>query len=103
MASKLEEAGISWLIVGALTGSLEDIKKANYTHTPNMPLEPHGKKWTLQPRIEWVREIVSAADKAGVKVFLKDNLDPLLRTVDGQIPSGLCDNYGHTLRQEMPE
>ena len=30
------------------------------------------------PKIEWVEEIVRAADKAGVKVFLKDNLRPLL-------------------------
>lgn len=70
---------IDWLIIGAQTN----------------PYKP--------PKIEWVREIVEAADKAGVPVFLKDNLDPLLRTTDGQIPTGLCDNYGHTLRQEMPE
>jgi len=30
------------------------------------------------PKIEWIREIVEAADKAGVKVFLKDSLKPLL-------------------------
>ena len=30
------------------------------------------------PKIEWVEEIVEAADKAGIKVFLKDNLKPLL-------------------------
>jgi len=29
------------------------------------------------PQKEWVREIVEAADKAGVKVFLKDNLNPI--------------------------
>ena len=42
---------INWIIVGAATG-----KGANL------------------PRLEWVREIVKAADKAGIPVFLKDNL-----------------------------
>lgn len=31
------------------------------------------------PKIEWVQEIVQAADKAGIPVFLKDNLKPLLQ------------------------
>ena len=39
------------------------------------------------PKIEWVKEIVQACDKAGVKVFQKNNLRPLL---------------GNNLRQEMP-
>jgi len=46
-----------------------------------------------QPRIEWVREIVEAADKAGIPVFLKDNLKPLLAF------TYLSGNY----RQEMPK
>lgn len=61
---KLQEAGISWLIIGAQT----------------KPYKP--------PKIEWVQEIVRAADKAGIPVFLKDNLSPLM---------------GGNLRQEMPE
>ncbi len=32
------------------------------------------------PEISWVREIVEACDKAGVKVFLKNNLEPLLKS-----------------------
>jgi len=32
------------------------------------------------PKIEWVQEIVSACDKAGVAIFLKDNLKPILPT-----------------------
>jgi len=31
-----------------------------------------------EPKVEWVREIVNAADKAGIRVFLKDNLRGLL-------------------------
>jgi hypothetical protein len=94
-------AGVKWLIIGACTGSASDIGKVQRRY-PDLEHKPLGNKWTAQPKIEWVKEIVDAAGKAGVKVFLKNNLDPLLRTVDGQIPSGLCDNYGHTLRQEMP-
>ena len=35
-------------------------------------------KPTIMPKIEWVQEIVQACDKAGIPVFLKDNLMPLL-------------------------
>ena len=34
-------------------------------------------KPTVMPKIEWVQEIVEAADKAGIPVFLKENLKPL--------------------------
>jgi len=40
------------------------------------------------PKIEWLQAIVELADEAGVPVFLKDNLKPLL---------------GNNLRQELPE
>jgi protein gp37 len=40
------------------------------------------------PKIEWVQAIVEAADEAGVPVFQKDNLKPLL---------------GDNLRQELPD
>lgn len=49
-------SGIGWLIIGQQT-----------------PVSAE-----TEPKIEWVREIVEAADKAGVKVFLKDNLKTLL-------------------------
>ncbi len=45
-----------------------------------------AKKATM-PKIEWVREIVEAADKAGIPVFQKNNLRTLL---------------GDNLRQEFP-
>ena len=35
-------------------------------------------KPTVYPKIEWVEEIVRACDKAGIPVFLKDNLAPLI-------------------------
>ena len=64
MLNKLKEAGISWVIIGSQT----------------KPYRP--------PKVEWVRKIVEAADKAGVAVFEKNNLKPLLQ---------------RELRQEMPK
>lgn len=72
MPNKLEEAGISWVIIGSQT----------------KPYRP--------PAISDVQEIVEAADKAGVAVFLKENLKPLYKTVmphDDEV----------YLRQEIPE
>jgi len=54
--NKLEEAGIAWVILGSQT-------------KPN-----------VYPSIDSVREIVEACDKAGVKVFLKDSLAPIIDT-----------------------
>ena len=65
---------VNWVIIGAQT------------------------KPTVIPEYEWVVEIVEAADKAGVPVFLKDSLNtceisdyPLLLTANGN------------MRQEMPK
>ncbi len=60
-------------------------------------------KPTVLPRIEWVREIVNAADAAGIPVFLKDSLR------DGLYEHALHENIfwtsaqSATLRQEMPK
>ena len=81
----LETAGISWVIIGAQT------------------------KPTVYPRIEWVQEIVEAADKAGIPVFLKNNLEPLWTLEKRQRPffkftrpSPGATEIGK-LRQELPE
>ena len=86
MAMDLKFAGITWLIIGAQTN----------------PYKP--------PEIEDLREIVEAADKAGVKVFLKDNLMPLFKRGDiWAIPEWASFNdwskqdIGTTLRQEVPK
>ena len=71
----LTYAGISWVIIGAQT----------------KPYKP--------PKIEWVKEIVKACDRAGIPVSLKDNLSDL-------IPINSPLRYGPAgelrLRQEMP-
>ena len=73
----LINAGINWLIIGACTGANFEMGKLTEDN-PGLSLMKYGNKWTAQPKIEWVSEIVQAADKAGVKVFLKNNLKPLL-------------------------
>jgi protein gp37 len=75
--SNLKLAGINWVIIGQCT-----------------PV-----KMSTMPKLGWVEEIVTAADKAGVPVFLKDNL---ISCVD-QYPfafSGIFPDI--KLRQEFP-
>lgn len=69
-------SGINWVIIGACTGTKREMQEICQRY--NLTLMPYGKKWTAQPKIEWVKEIVEAADKAGIPVFLKENLKPLL-------------------------
>ena len=68
---------IDWVIIGAQT----------------KPYKP--------PKIEWVEEIVKVADRAGVKVFLKENLMPLFQPLM-RVPN--LDWWGNVfgLRQEVP-
>ena len=66
------------------------------------------------PKIEWVAEIVAACDKAGIQVFLKDNLEPLLcdqpyaELEKSELYSAIYHDgddliAGVDLRQEMPD
>ena len=74
------ERYIDWLIIGAQT------------------------KPTVMPEREWVREVVKAADVAGIPVFLKDSISPLTVPVEWSSP-WMWDKasiYGTKLRQEMP-
>ena len=54
-----------------------------------------------QPKIEWVEEIEKAADKAGIPVFLKDNLLELVNYVDKKTEFAF--NKDGYYRQEIPE
>ena len=64
---------VDWVIIGACTGTREDMLELIKQYQ-GLTLMPFGKKWTAQPKLEWVTEIIGAADKAGIAVFLKDNL-----------------------------
>ena len=120
MPNLLKQSGINWLIIGACTGSYSEMSRLvgrlypdmkEQCYVCSMRIQKFGSRYTLQPKIEWVREIVEAADKAGVKVFLKDNLKPLLLSEglqDNRFWRDMRDSRGleplHTeLRQEMPE
>ena len=78
----LKDAGISWVVIGGWS---------------------QGKK---QPEISWIREIVEACDKAGIPVWLKDNLELLLgqdlqfKRWKGTDKDG---NNLYGLRQQLPE
>ncbi len=74
---RLRYVGINWVIIGSQT------KPAKF------------------PEISWVEEIVRVCDKAGVKVFLKDNLKPL---IDEHCPdeSNLQPNHDSLLRMKHP-
>ena len=56
-------------------------------------------KQSTQPKIEWVREIIEAADKAEIPVFLKYNLVGLLPVEE---PYYKNDGSGWAIRQEFP-
>ena len=70
--------GIDWLIIGALTGMMWDLLPLRYQTSLAM-VKLNGSRWSLQPQIEWVKEIVEAAGKAGIPIFEKENLKPLLQ------------------------
>lgn len=96
--------GIDWLIIGACTGPYSEMLDLHHRlngHTPAIELKPLGNRYSLQPRIEWVREIVEAADKAGVKVFLKNNLRPIIPCSPRYMKQKGEDDI--ELRQELPK
>jgi len=86
------------VIIGACTGTNSEMSRLTEDDS-GLSLMEYGSKWTAQPKIEWVREIVEACDKAGVPVFLKNNLVPLFNT-QKTIPRWATNQTG--LRQEMP-
>jgi hypothetical protein len=67
------------VIIGALTGSKNKCIELQKIY-PSLTLAklPGTNKYSLQPRIEWVEEIITAAKDQGVKVWLKDSLAPLV-------------------------
>lgn len=102
---------IDWIIIGACTGSHRDIEALSARYPELWGTVLSGNKWALFPKIEWVQEIVEAADQAGIKVFLKDNLEPLLRQsyktfgeLNGKLVKAIkYPSWKWELRQEMPE
>jgi len=74
-------SGVSWIVIGGWD---------------------RGK---TQPQISWIKEIVEAADRTGIPVFLKDNLLPLLKNHNAY-PWAFTPNSVPTFptyRQEFPK
>lgn len=96
---------IDWVIIGAMTGRKGKLMQLQEEHYPQLRLEKLdavGRKWTLLPRLEWVKEIVKAAAAAGIPVFIKDNLYKLMM----ECPAEDHDLYWEdmaNLRQELPD
>ncbi len=82
LAWTLETYKIDWVIIGAQT------------------------KPTVMPKIEWVKAIVEACDKAGIPVFLKDSLKPLISSQCNMNDTWAAKEWVQckypVLRQEMP-
>ncbi len=78
-----EDTDVDWLIIGAQT------------------------RPAVFPRIECVKEIVQSADKAGIPVFLKDNLKPLIESQCNMNDQWAAKEWVMckypVLRQEMPQ
>jgi len=105
-------AKVKFLSLEPLLGHMDGWALANAIHLADWLIigqqTPVSAK--TQPKIEWIREIVEAADKAGIPVFLKDNLMPIFQRGDiWAIPEWASFNdwtkqdIGTTLRQEMPK
>jgi protein gp37 len=82
MAYKFDNNDVQWVIIGACTGTRSHLAEIYKEGLPEglkwPPKRLTDTKWALEPRREWVDEIIIAAKDAGVKVFLKDNLLPLM-------------------------
>jgi protein gp37 len=113
MAHNRIEGVAEWVIIGAMTCGLNEVKKLS-AHYPALTPMQWGNRWTLQPRIEWVAHIVRFCDEAGVPVYLKENLIPLFSSYsvfDG-IKAGIFESFHIDtenpkkneikIRQEMP-
>jgi len=102
------EDAYDWDIIGACTGTKPDME-ALIKRYPSLTLMQWGKKWTAQPQISWVEEIIKAAGKASIPIFLKNNLKSLIGNKVATYQAILSVVYrvetdnGYKLRQEMPK
>lgn len=81
-ADVLKHSGCNWVIIGAQS--------------------PYSKK--TFPKWEWIKEIVTACDKTGIPVFLKNNLGLPKYSCEGATPFYKRDPSGTMiLRQEFPD
>ena len=96
-------AKVNFLSIEPLLGHMDKWSLANVIRLADWIIIGVQTKPTVMPKIEWVREIVEACDKAGVKVFLRDSLFKLLPIDAGHFYHAVEDGDHYQLRQEMPE
>ena len=95
------EAKVKYLSAEPLLASLAGDSLVLSTQFVDWVIIGSQTKPTVMPKIEWVREIVEAADKAGIPVFLKDSL---LELVNYHSPeTEFAFNAASEYRQEMPD
>jgi protein gp37 len=94
----LQTLGVKWLIMGALTGTKTVVLRYKEKYPDLTPMQWHGSRWILAPKIEWLEQITAAADQANIPVFFKDNLEPLF---ENTLPKWAVS--GDKLRQEFPK
>lgn len=69
-----------WVSIEPLLGRIDPILLGNVLPAIDwLVIGAQSGRHPIQPRIEWVREIVEAADQAGISVWLKDNLIPIFQ------------------------
>ena len=96
------EASVKFISFEPLLGGIGDAlwpekdKWTKHTFVPDWVIIGAQTKPYKPPEQKWVREIVEAADKAAIPVFLKNNLLPMMKA--SHIPSWVREN----LRQEFP-
>ncbi len=95
------EAKVKYLSTEPLLASLAGDSLVLSTQFVNRVIIGAQTKPTVMPKIEWVQEIVESCDTAGVKVFLKDSLKPLIDKSPNIV--GLTQYGSAKLRQEMPK
>ena len=64
---------VNWAIIGSMTCSPRMYPEMARRY-PSLLSLPYGRRYVLMPRIEWVDDILAGCDRAGIPVFLKDNL-----------------------------
>jgi protein gp37 len=94
---------IDWLIIGACTGTKLEMAELVQRY-PDLTIMPYDGRYTAQPKLEWVKEIIDRADAVGIPVFLKDNLRSILcdALAAHKIERRQFFN-GKELRQEFPK
>jgi protein gp37 len=122
---------LDWVAIGALMGTRGQIEESYFKYAPkpagenwtpneikkledtggpplkSFKLSAGGNRWGLMPSVEWLKSIVGQLDACGVKVFLKDNLLPILRENDNEETRAWATDLKQLpekmLRQEVPE